>query len=1060
MPTSVGVARQCLTSDAAHALDEAVAVARRRGHAQTTSLHAVSALLSLPSSILRDACARARNSSYSTRLQFKALELCLSVSLDRVPSTQLSEDPPVSNSLMAAIKRSQANQRRQPENFHHYHQISQQPSSVSCVKVELQHLILSILDDPVVSRVFGEAGFRSSEIKLAILRPLPQLLRYSRSRGPPVFLCNLTDHSDPGRRSFPFSRSLEFCDGDENYRRIGEVLSRSSGRNPLLLGACAYDALKSFTEAVDKRKDGVLPVELCGLHVICIGKDVSKFITENLDPEAMSSKLKKISQMVEQCVGPGLLVNLGDLKCFVEENGSGEAMSFIVAELGKLLALNYDKFWLMASAGSYDSYLKFVGKFPSIEKDWDLQLLPITSVRPCMAESYQKPRSSFMDSFVPFGGFFSSPCELKGPLSGSYYCVPHCHQCGKRFEQEEFSASPAASCQSKLLPLLHTPEPASAKVLNVKTKDDGVVVDTSEPGPHKKLDKTSHLHTQQLPDANTCQTVVGFECFNNKKEDDASPTENIDLNSQVPGVDLMISSSESTSPFSDAYKSKQEKFTSGLSEMFSKPEDMESAELCNMSNSSVCDGNQMSSASVTSVTTDLGLGLGSSRTTNTSKKATGEQKISNSDRVNGNNFQHPALSSSCLSFDYGGQVDLRNFKVLFEALSKKVGWQEEALHVIIRTLSCCRRKRGKHHRENQRGDIWMNFVGPDRHGKKKIAVSLAEFLCGSRDSFVFVDLNSEEMKGYDVKLRGKTTLDFIVGELCKKPLCVVFLENVDKADMLAQNSLSQAIKTGKITDSHGREVGVNNSIFVTSFCIHQNSSTPTRERSNYTEERILRTKGGGIKIKVEHVIGDIRSQSVTVVKNSIQGIPNLVFINKRKLIGDNNESQDQHKISDTAKRAHMASNWVLDLNLTAEQNELQHMDNGNHEHVSNESQNQNHNLWFQHFYDQVDETVVFKPYNFDAVADRVLKVIRRKFHKIVGSECALQIESEVMEQLLAAAYVSERDTEVEDWVEQVLSGGFAEVQRRYKLSAPFVVKLGTCQDQASGLYLPPKILVD
>lgn len=394
MPTPVGVARQCLTPDAARALDEAVSVARRRGHAQTTSLHAVSALLSLPSSILRDACARARNSAYSPRLQFKALELCLSVSLDRVPSTQLADDPPVSNSLMAAIKRSQANQRRQPENFHLYHQISQQPTSVSCVKVELQHLILSILDDPVVSRVFGEAGFRSSEIKLAILRPLPQLLRYSRSRGPPIFLCNLTEQPDPARRSFtfPFSGSYGTCDGGENFRRIGDVLCRSRGRNPLLLGVCAYDALRSFTEAVDKRRDGVLPVELTGLHVICIGKDVSKFVFENGDNETMSSRFKEIAQMVEQCVGPGLVVNFGDLKSFVDENASGEAVSYIVSQLAKLLELNYGKFWLMGAAASYESYLKFVGKFPSIEKDWDLQPLPITSIRP-QGESYQRPKS-------------------------------------------------------------------------------------------------------------------------------------------------------------------------------------------------------------------------------------------------------------------------------------------------------------------------------------------------------------------------------------------------------------------------------------------------------------------------------------------------------------------------------------------------------------------------------------------------------------------------------------------------------------------------------------------
>ncbi|KAI9075369.1 hypothetical protein K1719_042681 [Acacia pycnantha] len=93
---------------------------------------------------------------------------------------------------------------------------------------------------------------------------------------------------------------------------------------------------------------------------MAIGKDVSKFVTENGDDKAMSLKLKKIGQMVEQCVGPGLVVNFGDLKCFVNEKASGKAVSYIVGELGKFLELNYCKFWLMGAAASCDCYLKFV----------------------------------------------------------------------------------------------------------------------------------------------------------------------------------------------------------------------------------------------------------------------------------------------------------------------------------------------------------------------------------------------------------------------------------------------------------------------------------------------------------------------------------------------------------------------------------------------------------------------------------------------------------------------------------------------------------------------------
>nr|KYP60218.1 hypothetical protein KK1_015669 [Cajanus cajan] len=1041
MPTPVHAARQCLTADAARALDEAVAVARRRGHAQTTSLHAVSALLSLP--ILRDACSRARNCAYSPRLQFKALDLCLSVSLDRAPSSHnhLPSDhhPPVSNSLMAAIKRSQANQRRHPDNFHFTHH--QQPFSVSSVKVELQHLLLSILDDPVVSRVFAEAGFRSSDIKLAILRPL-------RPRAPPIFICNLSDPPPPPPppRRFPF-----FLSGDENFRRIGEVLVRSRGRNPLLLGACAGEALRSFADAVEKRREGAVPVELSGLRVVCIAEEVARG-----DCAAVAARVAEVGDLTEGCVGPGVVVSLGDLKDFVRDDEVCEGLRSVVGELAKLLRVYYDKFWLMGAAASYESYLKFVGKFPFVEKEWDLQLLPITSVKP--SESYQRPRSSLMDSFVPFGGFFSSQSDLKGPLNGSFYCVPHCHQCGERCEhevlatsKERFSSSAADPLQSNLPPWLQAAEFGTAKGLNVKTKEDGVMLDGSESAPlHKNLDKIcQHLHQQ---DGNTFPTVVGFHCGADKKKEDAdncsikitdkSPNEFINLNSNVPVGMQVMHMSQSSSSFPALFKAKQEKYPSKLAEI------------------------QMSPTSVTSVTTDLGLGICSSPTSNKLKKPSIQYTMeppkeipsrfsSNLNLADGNILKYPSQSSSCLSFDYCGQVDAKNPKFLFEALSKEVSWQDEALRAIVKTIVCSSTKRVKHREANQSGDIWMNFVGPDRLGKKKIAVSLAELLYGSRESFIFVDLSAEQKRGFNVKLRGKTTLDFIVGECCRKPLSVIFLENVDKADILAQNSLSQAIKTGKITDSHGREVSVNNTLFIFSFSDYQNSSMPTGGPCNYSEERILRAKGGGIKLEVEHVIGDTRSQSNSVTNNSIDAIPNLNFLNKRKLIGDN-EFRDPHLLSETAKRAHTTSNWLLDLNLPAEENEQKQTSDGNSEHGSTQSQS----LWLQDLYDLVDETVDFKPYDFDALADRVLKVIRSNFNKILGSECSLQIQTEVMDQLLAAQYVSDRVTELENWAEEVLCGGFTEIQRRYNLSASSIVKLATCPDQAYGVHLPPRIILE
>uniref|UniRef100_A0A0R0GJR3 SMAX1-like AAA+ ATPase lid domain-containing protein n=1 Tax=Glycine max TaxID=3847 RepID=A0A0R0GJR3_SOYBN len=357
---------------------------------------------------------------------------------------------------------------------------------------------------------------------------------------------------------------------------------------------------------------------------------------------------------------------------------------------------------------------------------------------------------------------------------------------------------------------------------------------------------------------------------------------------------------------------------------------------------------------------DLGLGMCSSPTSNQSKKPSTQYTM-----------EPPKEISSSFSSKFN-----------------KVSWQDEASSVISRTIAGCHAKRVG---ANQRGDVWMNFVGPDRNGKKKVSVSLVKFL-------------------------GKTTLDFIVGEFCKKRFSVVFLENVDKADVLVQNSLSQAIKTRKLIHSH-REVGVNNAIFVTSFSGHQ-----AKDPYNYSEERIAKVKVTPIKIAVEHVSGDIRSQRVSVADGSIERISNLVLVNEH-------------------------------LNLPAEDTE---MEDGNLEHASTENQN----LWLQDLYDQVDETVVFKPFNFDELADRVVKVMTSSFHKTIGSECALQIVSEVMDQLLAAAYVSDRGKDNENWVEEVLCGGFTEVQRRHNLTASSIVKLFTCSHQASSEYLLPSITME
>ncbi|KAJ9145954.1 hypothetical protein P3X46_028279 [Hevea brasiliensis] len=1079
MPTPVSLARQCLTDEAARALDDAVAVARRRSHTQTTSLHLVSALLALPSSILRDACARARNSPCSSRLQFRALELCVGVSLDRLPSSKTLDEPPISNSLMAAIKRSQANQRRHPDNFH-LQQIhcNQQPASV--LKVEPKHFILSILDDPIVSRVFGDAGFRSCDIKLAIIHPpVMQASKFSRTRCPPIFLCNLTG-LDPGRPglSFPFSGPQ---DGEENCRRIGEALVKRNGKgkNLLLLGACAGDALNRFIECVNTDGGGILPSEIAGLSVISIENEIIEFVSGGNDREKMGFKFEELRQKLEQCSGPGMVLSVGELRALVDENVSSDALSYLVSKLTGLLEGFRDKLWLMGAAAIYETYSKILGQFPAIERDWDLHLLPITSSKSpidCFGS-----KSSLMGSFVPFGGFFSTPSDLKYPLRNVNQSITRCHLCTAKYEQEVAallkmgSTVSVADQYSENLPSwLQMAQLDKGKGLDAaKTKNDGTTLNTRILGLQKKWnDICQRLHHAQpfskfdIPqDRSQASIAEGFQYVADRKESSSSSCSRDSSLNENPCANLSLGvlvdlqnvfPKKHSIPITVASEAENVNYQSKLLKEASKSQQKEKDSpwfthftLPHMS----LPADHTSSSSVTSVTTDLGLGIlyaSSSQETNTPKLC---------DR--GEHFQQFS----------GGHFDSRDYKSIRKALIEKVGWQEDAICSISQAITRCKAGYGRRRGSTARGDIWLSFIGPDKVGKKRIASTLAEIIFGSQENLVSVDLSfhggvrpsnsvfeCQEFNDYDVKFRGKTIVDYIAMELSKKPHSVVFLENVEKADCLAQTSLSQAVRTGKFPDSHGREISINNMIFVTTSTIAMGNIKfqPQKEPIKLSEENILRAKSWQMRMLTEPVAECASLSSEMNVKISRKVTSSASFENKRKLDGITKSAEEEFSY-EAKKRAHKVLGSSLDLNLPVEETE----DNTNSGSCDSDSISEN-STWLENFIEQVDEKVLFKSFDFDALCEKIGRKISVQVQRAFGSEILLEIDDEVMMQITAASWLCTRSRAMEDWIESVLGRGCSEARQKYHSNAQYVVKLVSCKgllvdERAPGICLPSRI---
>ncbi|PIA59432.1 hypothetical protein AQUCO_00400367v1 [Aquilegia coerulea] len=1138
MPTSVSIARQCLTQEASHALDEAVSVARRRSHSQTTSLHLISAFLSLPSSSLRDACSRVTSSSYAPRFQFKALELCFASALDRLPSTTQTQtkdvfdlvEPPISNSLMAAIKRSQANQRRNPETFHLYQQQQQQQSSSSssslnCVKVELQQLILSILDDPIVSRVFAEAGFRSCDIKLAVLRPLPPLGRFHRSRRAPLFLCNLPggDSEELGNNknfNFPFlgcSGFGEFNHGEENFRRIGEVLSRNKERNPLLVGVCACDALRVFSEILDRGKVGLLPVEISGLSFFCIEKEISKFISDKSGNEGLclNSKFVELGELIEKCCGPGVVVSFGDLKVLLDDN-SVDTVSYLVSQLSGLLEVHRGKLWLMGAAASYEMYLKFLMRFPSIEKDWDLQLLPITSLKSPVGGVQSRPQS-LMESFVPFGGFFSAS-DLKAPLISSYQPISRCHLCNEKYEQE-VSAFLNGGCTPSVADQYHASLPSWLqkgdlhvnKGLDVaKATDDGTVFNAKVTGLQNKWNDICRRlhHCPAISKTDDCRVrppvvpgTMGFSVHSDREDNGSNLRSSMGLNAlsnkndcgnaQPPmSIGLhKVSLQPQKCSKNVVSEAKDESLAHELHIRTSKTECLQRVRLCippyPLSSSSIPD-EHASPSSAASVTTDLGLGTLYASSYKEPKELTVQahkewpQTSPDYSPATVNvvkQLSNPSIQSSLgCGADFSGQVDPNDLKSLWRYLMDKVGRQKEAIHAISETIARCRTGHGRRRGASLKRDVWFSFIGLDRVAKRRTALALAEILFGSKQNVISVDLSSQdgtthtntifgcqEINGYDVKFRGKMVVDYIAEEISKKPLSVVFLENINKADVLLQNSLSQAIKTGKFSDSRGREIGINNTTFIATSSVIKDAKTLSSEKicQKFSEERILRVQC----LEMQILVGCLQEDNAKINHTNVsvkwkKETPDSSFVNKRK-VRESSDTIERCETYERLERAHKTPKY-LDLNLPVEETEADDLDCDN---IESDTVSENSEIWLEEFLAQMDGTAMFQPFDFDALANRLLKEISAVFRNKIGSECALEIDSKVMEQIVAASWLSENTKAVDDWMEQILGWSFTEARQRYALTCPSVLKLVPCdnlyvKDQAAGVALPCRIMLN
>jgi hypothetical protein len=140
--------------------------------------------------------------------------------------------PSISNALGAAFKRAQAHQRRGS--------IESQQQPILAVKIEVEQLIISILDDPSVSRVMREAGFSSPQVKTKVEQAVS------------LEICSKTTSS-----SKPKEGKLLTPVRNEDVMNVINNLVDKKRRNFVIVGECLATidgVVKTVMEKVDKKR--------------------------------------------------------------------------------------------------------------------------------------------------------------------------------------------------------------------------------------------------------------------------------------------------------------------------------------------------------------------------------------------------------------------------------------------------------------------------------------------------------------------------------------------------------------------------------------------------------------------------------------------------------------------------------------------------------------------------------------------------------------------------------------------------------------------------------------
>ncbi|XP_011024160.1 PREDICTED: uncharacterized protein LOC105125428 isoform X1 [Populus euphratica] len=786
--------QQALTPEAVSLVKQAVGLARRRGHAQVTPLHVASTMLASSTGLLRRACLQ----SYSHPLQCKALELCFNVALNRLPASTSSallgphsSYPSLSNALVAAFKRAQAHQRRGS--------IENQQQPILALKIEIEQLIISILDDPSVSRVMREAGFSSTQVKNKVEQTVSLEICPQSSV---TVSCQPKEIIKPQVLSASVSQSLPFSQFGIMHSKpfdqvrnddVMSVLNTLVGkkRNTIITGECLATAESVVRGVKDKFERGEVSGDLRSVRF----KNLPLFSFRSLSKEELEQKLMELRCIVKSYISTGVVLYLGDLKWIADFWSSyGEqrrsyycTVDHIIMELKRLVHgfSETGRLWLMGIA-TFQTYMKCKAGHPSLETMWELN--PVTI-----------PVGSLNLSLKLDSDSQSHQSRSKASLNGSSWPLLESRVDNHSTCWTDYSVNFNKEAQS-LVGRTHNKESTSSVTISSNSSLPLWLQQCKETERNTTNDQQEYLCNK------------GISLFGSVHKQSYYPEKTIKFASSPPSPNSFSSQERNT----DSQQTHLSWPVIFEHKQFEKEDQIWISE---------CSNEGYESSLRNDPKPDLLSNPNSSPNSASSSEAMDDME-------------------GVQSFKEFNDYNLKNLR---SGLEKKVPWQKDIIPEIATTILECRsgmrKRKGKLNHIEDKAETWLFFLGVDFEGKEKIARELARLIFGSQSNFVSIGLSNfsssradciEESKNKRARDElGCSYLERLGLALNENPRRVFFMEDVDQVDNCSQKGIKQAIENGNVTLPDGEKVPLKDAIIILScesFCSVSRACSPPRRQ--------------------------------------------------------------------------------------------------------------------------------------------------------------------------------------------------------------------------------------